>query len=514
VWNSLSEVIALQKQFLSNAEPDNKYAYILSDFQQSFFDYENIKPDSSIAYQYIKLNANTINNITIDSCWLEKTIQLSGETVKACVQLTNNGNTEVENGILTLEEESNAKAILNFNLKAYQSVVDTLKFSNNSPGWKAYTLRIQDYPITFDDTYYFTFESVERFKVMIINGAQPNAYLTALFNQPQRFELLQVNVAQVPYDALSGHRLIVLNDCKTLSSGLSDALNKALEDGVNLLIVPSAEIDVSSYQAFLNPRIQVQMLPWVSAEWQADNFNLQHPIMRDLFEQHPRQMKTPYGKGYFPLSVSSRSTTQSILNSLTGQHLLLSALYGKGVIYISSIPFDKSANNFVTHALFAPILFKMCMPYFNNEQLAYTVVSNEAVNVPWVSGSKERLLKLINNQQEFLPQQRAIGQVTQIMLNQLTQAGIFNISENATSPTLKKIALNYNRRESAMRYIDDAELEKAANKNAATAITSANLINLTQRIAEHASGIPLWKYCITFALAFLVIESLLLKFFR
>lgn len=514
VWKSLSEVEALQRQYLNEVETPNKYRYIISDFQKSFADFDQIKPDTSILTNLIKVNSNLSDNISMDTCWLDKPIQLKDEVVKVFVKITNHGSSTADNGRLALEDESGVKAILNFSLTSNQSITDTIKFTANKAGWNAYTLRVQDYPITFDDTYFIAFESVERIPVIVINGGQPNPYLTALFNQPQRFELTQVNVTQLPYDLLAKNRLIVLNECKNISSGLADALTKAVGDGANALIVPSADIDINTYNNLMSNLLRIQINAWSNSEWQTDKFNWQHLLLRDLFEKTPRQIKMPQGKGYVPLAVTSQSTVQYILNTLSGQPLLLSGKYGKGMIYLSAIPFDKAANNLVTNALFAPIVFKMSLPVANYNPISYTIGSNDNVIVPWVAAGGEHLLKIIGAQQEFLPQQRILGQETQINLSQINQAGIYSIAENTSAPVLRKVALNYNRRESDMQYVSDSELEKAAQQQTVSFITSANNMNLTHRIAEHANGLPLWKYCITFAIAFLVIEILLLKFFR
>ncbi len=513
-WRSLSEIAALQNQYLTQADVQNRVAYIISDFQKSFSDFEKVKKDSLIICQYIKLQSSYTNNISIDSCWLEKPLQLKGEQVKLFVKISNYGNESITDGQLTIEQDGQTKAIATYNIEANSNSIDTLIFSNNDAGWKAYTVRIQDYPVSYDDVYYISFESVDKIPVLIINDTKPNAYLTALFSQAQRFELTQTQVSNIQYDALNKYRLIVLHAPSSISGGMLEALNSIVLSGKNVLLVPAASVDKMVYESFLKDLLKIQISNWVNSDWQTDQFNLQHPLFKDLFENTPRNMSLPYGKGYYPISVLSNSAAQNLFATVSDKPLCMSIAVGKGQFYFSAIPFDKAYNNFTMNALFAPILFKMCLPQSFTENLSYQIGGSDIIHIPQIAGSKEQLLKLKGDTEEVLPQQRVLGQETQLMTTQLNNTGIYSVTDGINNSTIRKVALNYNRRESNIACRTEDELNQFSESNGSQWINASQQSNLTQRITEHSQGIPLWKYCITFALAFLVIEILLLKFFR
>ena len=57
-----------------------------------------------------------------------------------------------------------------------------------------------------------------------------------------------INSDQLNYNELSEQNLIILNELKVIPQGLSTILNEHIENGGMLAIIPSAEINQSSYQ--------------------------------------------------------------------------------------------------------------------------------------------------------------------------------------------------------------------------------------------------------------------------
>ncbi len=511
-WRTLNEIIAFQNQYLTQADAPNRVSYIISDFQKVFTNGGVVKQDTTISRQLIRLQSSHINNVSIDSCWLEKPLQLKGENVKLFVKITNYSSEPIKDGRLTLEQNGQTKAISTYQVASNSSVIDTLNFSNTEPGWQAYSVRIQDYPISYDDIYYIAFETVDKLPILIINENKSNIYLSTLFNQAQRFELTQLQSSNLQYDDLSKYRLIVLNAPNEITGGLQEALQTAVSQGSNLMLVPAPNVDKTSYDNFLAVFLKGRIASWINTDWQTDKFNLQHYLLKDIFESLPKNIAMPQGKGYYTLNLQPNTIAQSVFTSLSGQPLLLSAPFQKGQFFFSTIPLDKDYNNFPMNALFAPIIFKMCLPQTFTESLSYKVGSTDIIHVPVVSGAKESLLKLKKENEEILPQQRVLGRETQLMTTQLLNAGIYDVTDGTT--IYKKVALNFNRKESNTDCLSDEELKQLAISQGAQWIDASARMNLTQRITENAHGIPLWKYCVIFAIVFLVIEILLLKLFK
>jgi len=112
-------------------------------------------------------------------------------------------------------------------------------------------LKVSDYPVQFDDEYYLSFYAKENIKVLSLNNAGQNRYLTAVFNGLNNFELTNQALNQVQFDRLPEYDLIVLNDLAHISSGLSSELQTYVIEGGNVLIFPVANAAKESYNNFL-----------------------------------------------------------------------------------------------------------------------------------------------------------------------------------------------------------------------------------------------------------------------
>ena len=76
-----------------------------------------------------------------------------------------------------------------------------------------------------------------------------------------------------------------------------------------------------------------------------------------------------------------------------------------------------------------------------------------------------------------------------------------------------KYAFNFNRLESDLNYIPEAEL-KSSLGGILNVISSSDSNNLVEYIKTEESGTALWKWCIILVLLFLGLESLLLRFWK
>jgi hypothetical protein len=82
-------------------------------------------------------------------------------------------------------------------------------------GWQRAEIQLQDNPITFDNKFYFSFNVTKQLPVLLINGGQPNKYLSAVFASDAFFAPKQVPDGNVDYAGLNAYPIIVLSDIQT-----------------------------------------------------------------------------------------------------------------------------------------------------------------------------------------------------------------------------------------------------------------------------------------------------------
>jgi len=89
--------------------------------------------------------------------------------------------------------------------------------------------------------------------------------------------------------------------------------------------------------------------------------------------------------------------------------------------------------------------------------------------------------------------------------------GHYKLQRNDSS--LISLAFNLDRKESDLRVISDDEFQILSDKNAVT-VFDGSPEKLDAEFSKSQKGTGLWKWCITFALFFLLVEILLIRFFK
>ena len=160
--------------------------------------------------------------------------------------------------------------------------------------------------------------------------------------------------------------------------------------------------------------------------------------------------------------------------------------------------------------VFVPMLYKMGISSGERRPLAYTIGADESIEVTRPPAGGDRVYKLGGPGGEFIPQQRTVGnRVIMGLAGQLPRAGSYGLSFGAD--TLGALAFNYDRRESDLTYTSPEELAAIGGVKVLSATTGTSLAD---GIREANEGRPLWKYFIWLALACLLAEALVLRFWR
>jgi len=173
---TLSEVSSRQQDILSNADgirSQNKLAFMISDFQKSISDFGKIKSDTSMHVTLIRMEAQNRNNVYIDSCWFESPVRRINQQEALHVRLRSHSEDALENVPMRLFINNNQKTPASFSIGPNGQTDTVIYFTVNQPGLQQGRIEIKDYPVSFDDQFYFSFEVLEHIPVMSINAAGP-----------------------------------------------------------------------------------------------------------------------------------------------------------------------------------------------------------------------------------------------------------------------------------------------------------------------------------------------------
>ncbi len=511
-----SEVVARQEEALHQASSSSIYSFIVSDFQTGTSNLNALKPDSLLSLNLVALPVQAGSNIYIDSCWLGSPVVQLNRPVELFVKLHNSGEKDEDNVPVRLMINGSQRAVASVPLEAGKSVTTSINFSVTTAGWQRLKVEISDHPITFDDQYYLTFEVREKLNVISIDDKTGGPYLKALFGQDPFFNFSQTAVSQVDYSQFSSKDLIILNELPTISSGLSSELNKYLEAGGSVVCFPDSTADLNSYATFLQENAFSNP---VSGNDKVEKIDLQHPLFSDVFENKKKGQEAidyPTVQRHFPIN-SKNGNRLSLMQLQGGDPFLSECTYGKGTLYLFSVPLTPGFSNLARHAMVVPLLYKMALLSMRQPAFAYTLGREVPIELDRTTIGNDQTFHLVNTKlnTDLIPTHRVMAGGVQVNVSgQIKQSGTYDL--NTTAGLAAVIAFNYDRKESELNYLNTSAIESEIKTSGANnvQIFKGSTADLTKTLNEISEGIPLWKYCILLTLIFLLAETVLLRFWK
>lgn len=508
--HNLTEIQQRQKQVLAENSAEQKTCVYISDFQQNLLPWQN---DSSLAYYFVPIQAYDQKNLFIDSVWMDSPVPLLNETNKLVFRLVNAGPETNENAQLTLKINNETKAVKELKLEPNSAITDTVGFTIAQGGWNQGELSITDYPIDFDDHFYFSFHIEDQSQVLCINSGANNTYLDLLYKNMPDQKLVQQGAGQVNYNELNEHKLIILTQLPEISSGLSFELKKFIEEGGSLLIFPSENININSYNNFLKS-IGVNTIEKLETGINPiGNINPNHPLFKGVFQKVPKNLDLPTAKKSFLMTRYAKTGEEQLMQYKNGNSFISTYKIGQGQLIFCTAPLDKESSDFATHPLFAPFIHKVTISAGTVPFHSYFIGSQNNIEAKVNVEGAENVLRLSGDKGEFIPGQRLVGNQLSLNINNgIKEAGLYNLMQGTTNK-VAAFGFNYGRKESDMKFLDKEAITQNFKAPNAQIIENVNQ-DLKSVVSELDKGIPLWKWCIVLCLVFLAMEILLLRLWK
>lgn len=526
---SLSAVVKRQFDFLHGVTATDRQAYIVSDFQQSTADFASLPTDSLVSATMVPLAANTVNNLFIDSLSLSAPVFYVGNTVTAEVHLRNEGDSKVEKVPVRLFVGDRQRALASVDIDAYGTAVVPLRFTIDRTGILQGRIETTDYPITFDDTLFFALNVQQRIPMTVVNGGEENIFLQRLFADDSAVSYRSVKERNIDYSSLGENNFIVLNELKEISGGLAQTLHTYVEEGGTLLVVPSEESDVTSYNQALALFGAPRFSSWQKGVLKAVGVNTHQMLYRNVFNGQSDQMELPTLQGSFALQGGGGTVKESIITLNNGADYLCETPCGAGRLYLFSSPLRQEWTDFVQQALFVPTVYNMAL-YSGSVGVPYAILGEgRPLPLSHLYEADEVLhLSRVEGGVNLIPDLRRMGGKSYLIPHsEMTAAGHYLLgptaadklkndktgTSSASSQDMEGLAFNYSRQESVMQFLSRGEVAKALRDNHKSGYTTVRNANhsLEADIRATRDGHPLWRWCIILALTMLLGEILLIK---
>jgi len=513
----VSAIIKRQKDAFGTVNSKNKISFLISDFQKSITDIDNLKNDTATNVYFLPLISQKNENVYIDSCWFQAPTFYKNSQLSLNVLVKNNSTKNLEKIPLKLFLNDKQRALAAIDLPANSEKVVTLNYKTTETGIHVGYVEVLDNPVVFDDRFYLSYNVSDQIRICCINEMAESSYLNALFAKDSAVFYSNISVNKLDYSKFKTFQFIILNELKTISSGLSQELKDFVENGGSVLVFPSSDADLASYKSFSLNMNTVFYEQKDTANTKVTLLNLDHELFANVFEKVPENMDLPIVSTHYKIQSGSFSTEEFIMKMQNEELFLVSQKIGKGKVYLCAVALTNDESNFPKHALFIPSIYNMALyskPVF---KLYYTIGRNEAVEINNIDLNRDQILKMVNSELkvEIIPEHKSVDFNMVLFPHDQIQKSENYFLWNGDNRILA-IAFNYDRVESVMQFYSINDLQEKLEKAGLLNFKTLDINNKTTEKAINTlnKGLMLWKWCIVLALLFIFIEVLLLRFLK
>jgi|TARA_R100000479_G_scaffold70100_3_gene33880 hypothetical protein len=482
---SLSEVVLKANQLFSDSEASDKRLVLISDFQQN-----ETFPEvpENITINTVRLQPVNTNNITVDSVYISSK---NGQNIQLKVDVSASGDVPESVPVSLFNGESLvAKTAVDFSANNTNTTVFDIENTSDFKG----RLEITDPNLPYDNNLFFSINAPKKIKVLSINEAD-SGFLQRLFNQ-EEFEYTQQTQNSLNYNNIPNQDFIIINQLTAIPASLVTAIQSFSANGGSVLVIPSEQAEINDYNNLLATLGMGSFSGKISSEKQITQIVFDHPLYQNVFEKRVVNFQYPTVNTYY----QANTNATSVLNYEDGKPFI----FQKNNTYFLSASINLENSNFQNSPLIVPTFYNMAQQSLALPNLYYTIGKQNNFDVP-IQLMEDEILKIKDSSNVFIPlQQTKANKVAVTTIEEPTTSGTYDIIKDTDFIT--NISYNFNRNESNLQYLN-TENWNGVNNNASISelfdsITEANNIN------------SFWKWFIIFAVLFLLIEMLVLKFFK
>lgn len=495
---TFSKVLSRSTSIVSFSELKNEdvEVVVVSDFQKNINIPEDI--ESSYNLRLVKVGGTEkLPNFIVDSIWLSTRYLTSNQKEELNVRYKVLGNTNsmslklLVNGIQTsfVNDIQEQEGVLILPIIASKQGINTCE------------LIVED-KTTFDNQFLFTVVADKSIKVGVVANDTAASYVLKVFKNESLFESKGWMASEVSYDELMDVDLLVFDGIETDFKGISDVLDQLKREKKLLCYVPSLELDQSSElnNWFLNRLSGKSVVD--SVKHKVDQFD--EDFMTSVFEGKKKSYDLPTAIK----QISYNKTLKNILefNDNSGYLVQNSNVYG------FSSGFNEDVSSFHKHSLFVPVFYKMAFSAMNyNEVLAFRL--GEEITLDLKSNPEDQLV--LKKGEELYDVDFLINELGKTVITKVPDnlnAGFYQVY--LKDSVLATIAINSLESESVTQFYSEEEIKERCKGDNIVVSSISNRSDVNDYISGNSEGMPFWKYSLTLALLLLLVEIIVIKYWR
>lgn len=520
-----SSVLARQEDLLIGQDAPNKQRFMISDFQQSVSDIQDFSDHDNITTLLIPVKAETQDNIWVDSAWFESPVRQAGVSEKLFVRVKNSSEQAIENIRITVQVNKQTK-IGNVSVPPLGESTAEIGFSNQSNGPHNCRVWIEasEYQPAFDDTLHLAYNVNQYIPILVVNnGDLPSDPVSQVFANDEFFKVVRTNIRNFDPSTIQQFQMVVVNSVDQPGSGIADMLKGFAESGGTVFLFPGKQADVNMWN---NLHRQLGVPSIIRRDTMRNSViavNQTHPIFYGVLEKENARVSLPEARVHYPIMSGATSGENVLMTMRTGNSFLSGFRVGKGFIYRCAVPALPEGGNFIRHAFFVTTLIRAAELSMQGNPLYIDMGDQNALQVRLPDNNPEKNFSVedVDTDFSFIPlTMRNTRGMADLMLStedgrsMLERAGIYRIMFGGEEQL--RLGVNYSRLESDLRAYMPQNLRDmlaSEGKNGFQVSDAISDEGSSVNLALNQSG-ELWKYCLILALAFIGIETLLLRLWK
>lgn len=476
--------------------------FMYSDFQDNMMSVDGLVADSAIQLVAMPLKSDYQQNIYIDTVWLSSPILQKGLANEINVRVVNESGKDINGLPVNFEIDGKSVAFNTIDIPANGKNEVAMQFVLHDSGENNATVSINDYPITFDDTYNFVLNVRPIIKIVELSAGVGDLSIKTLFSNDSLFDYQVMNPYRIDQQYLSDCQMVVVDGDANLNETMWQTIIDFANNGGSVVVFPS---EVSDKSNLSDDTLSISTI------------SSHHDFFSDIFVNIPNNADLPRVYKHVQIDKKRFSNTLTLISLQNGTSFFTLSKIGGGNVFSFASQFGKDWTNFADNALFVPIMYKVAMLGGQMGRLSYTLGVDKDILINDLTAFSDGDVRIRDAQGSFemIPIVEMRNNRALIRLyDELPGAGFYTV--NKGDEVIETTAWNDSRKESKMKFLDREEVDKLLKDKGLNvlAVMKADEIHSNDMMEMMVRRSVLWKSFIILALISLLIEILVLRFWK
>ncbi len=487
--------------------------YILSDFQKNFV--KGYSPDSTVNYVLIPFVPASKDNLVLDTCYLANPENTSSNALVFSV--TNNSSKAITDLPVRLVLNGNMKNIKTVTVESGETVTDTIVFEYaGHDDFLKGELSFDDYPVTFDNTLYFSYKVKKEYKIAVVDDSENNAvgrYVKAAFSDPEdngksKFKISFVPVTTLIQETTPDYDAVFIGEIKSVPPDFASRITDWLQAGITVVYFAGQEADKQS-AGILKQVAGMEIQGVDTAAQEIKHVLFDDPVFKNSIVKNKKKVKYPVVDNVQVVQTGSAKITNLVTTEKEHPVVLYYSAYPANFFVLTAG--IASNKEFYYSPLFFVTVYNAVVKSETTGQVYRYCSKPYMIDLPFALPPDRTVsVKSLSGHREFIPYQQNNGNTIKVFLSE-TDIPVDGFYDFYSDTMHYIMAFSYDRLESNFEYEKPEKVVQylGGYDNVTVISNPGNAVYEVKRGGVH----ELWKVFVAFSLLMLLLEIVLLKLY-